>query len=79
MEEVDVIVHLLSHDDTDFIHRHLEHIDKKKLVIVCSKSDTISNRKQLNLLGQDVIYVSSFTGEGIELLKSKIVDIALKR
>lgn len=62
-----------------FIHRHLEHIDPKKLIIICSKSDTFTNRKQFSLLGQEVLYISSVTGEGIENLKSKIVDIALKK
>lgn len=78
-EDADVIVHLLNLDDVDFIRRHAKLIDSKKLIIVCSKCDTLSARKQLNLLGTDVIYISSVTGEGMELLKSKIVEIALKK
>lgn len=78
-EEADVIVHLLNPHDVDFIRRHAELIDAKKLIIVCSKCDTLSTKKHLNLLGTDVIYISSVTGEGMELLKSKIVEIALRK
>ena len=79
IEEADVIVHLLSLSNIEFIQRHSEKIDPKKLIIVCSKSDTLSKREQFRLSGKDVIYISSVTGEGIELLKSKIIDIALKK
>lgn len=56
-------------------------MNRKKLIVALSKSDLINKSKISEKLRKDMqfISISTVTGEGIESLKSKIVDIALNK
>ena len=70
---------LLNPRNKDFLIENSEYIDHKKTIIAISKSDLILNRENNSFNGHEILYVSSSTGEGIDALKSKIVDVALKK
>lgn len=62
-----------------FLAENNEYIDLKKTIIVYGKSDLVKEQDKDSIDQEDVVPVSSFTGEGIDNLKSKIVEIALKK
>ncbi len=70
---------LINAQTSNPLESHFAHIDKKKIIPIYSKSDLIPDRKKVKVLGNEVIYVSSFSGEGINSLNAKIVEIALTR
>ena len=78
-EEADVIVVLIDSRNNTFLSENNEYIDSKKTIIAYGKSDLVKERENDNTVKEDVVLVSSFTGEGIDNLKSKIVEIALKK
>jgi tRNA U34 5-carboxymethylaminomethyl modifying GTPase MnmE/TrmE len=70
---------LIGPRDKNFLAENSEYIDSKKTIIVYSKSDLMKEPERKNAVREETIFVSSFSGEGIDNLKSKIVEITLKK
>jgi 50S ribosomal subunit-associated GTPase HflX len=70
---------LIGPRDKNFLAENSEYIDFKKTIIVYSKSDLMKEPERKNAVREETIFVSSFSGEGIDNLKSKIVEITLKK
>lgn len=70
---------LVDPRNKNFTIENSEYIDPKKTIIVYSKSDLIQEREKYRTNGEEIMFVSSLSGEGIDNLKSKIVEIALKK
>lgn len=79
MNEADIILFVANNPPSDSFNRYLDYVDPKKLIPIVSKCDLISDRTNLRIFGKEVIYLSSVSGEGFDILKSKIVEIALNK
>jgi hypothetical protein len=77
--EADVIVALLDSRNSDFIVENSQLFDSKKTIFAYSKSDLIHDRDTNETLRKEGIFISSFTGEGIDTLMAKIVNVALNK
>mgnify|MGYP001809689346 CR=1 FL=1 len=78
-EEADVIVVLIDPLNRGFLSENSKYIDPKKTIVAYSKSDLLHKREIEEISNEEILFVSSLSGEGIDNLKSKIVEIALKR
>ena len=70
---------LLDSRNNDFLVENSQIFDSKKTIFAYGKSDLIRDRDINDSLRQEVTYVSSFTGEGIDTLMSNIVNVALRK
>lgn len=78
-EEADVILFITNNSPSEPFNRYLECIDSRKIIPVVSKCDLMSDRMNFAVFGKEILYLSSVTGEGIDILTSKIVEIILNR
>lgn len=78
-QEADVIIALLNSDSLRDFDANFGFIDKKKLIVVHSKSDLFEEAERIEMQQNETDFISTVTGEGIENLKAKIIDIALKK
>lgn len=70
---------MINIHNLDFYKQNINYFDPQKLILVSGKSDLINEKPIVNIQGHEIVYVSSVSGEGINNLKSRIVDIALKK
>lgn len=78
-QEADVVILLLDPKSLDDLDTHYDFIDKKKLIVLHGKGDLFEGAYKTEIRKKYADFISTITGEGIENLKAKIVDIALRK
>lgn len=83
IDDADIVVGVLDgtlplHDEDMVV---LERIREKKNIVVINKSDLAHNAEveRLQPYSENILRISAKTGEGLELLKEKILDLSLKK
>jgi tRNA U34 5-carboxymethylaminomethyl modifying GTPase MnmE/TrmE len=79
LTESDVVLVLITPENKDFLAENSELLQSEKVIIIGSKCDLYQKHASFDKLSKNILYVSAETGEGVDLLKKKIVDIALKK